>query len=66
MSKHTAEQIQSFIKNSIPKLTEEELVHNYQCASSRGDRVYIQLLTAIEKELRLRRKEPAEEPLTDV
>ena len=53
--KHTHDQIATQIK-ALPSLTEDQLVHTYKCASSRAERLYAPLLSAIEKELRKRRK----------
>ena len=62
---HTEEQIKSAIKN-LPNLTEDELAHNYKCASSTKSKVYHSFMQAIEKELNSRRKhkEP-EEPCNE-
>ena len=53
--KHTHDQIATQIK-ALPSLKEDQLIHIYKCASSRAERLYAPLLSAIEKELRKRRK----------
>ena len=60
--KHTHDQIATQIK-ALPSLKEDQLVHIYKCASSRAERLYAPLLSAVEKELRKRRKieEPPQE-----
>ena len=63
--KHTHDQIAAQIK-ALPSLKEDQLIHIYKCASSRAERLYAPLLSAIEKELRKRRKEPIDESLEDV
>lgn len=63
--KHTHDQIATQIK-ALPSLKEDQLIHIYKCASSRAERLYAPLLSAIEKELRKRRKEPIDESLEDV
>ena len=59
---HTEEQIKSAIKN-LQNLTEDELAHNYKCASSTKSKLYHNFMSAIEKELNSRRKhkEPEEQ-----
>ena len=59
--KHTHDQIADQIK-ALPSLKEDQLIHIYKCASSRVERLYAPLLSAIEKELRKRRK--ADDPIT--
>ena len=63
--KHTHDQIAAQIK-ALSSLKEDQLIHIYKCASSRAERLYAPLLSAIEKELRKRRKEPIDESLEDV
>ena len=63
--KHTHDQIATQIK-ALPSLKEDQLIHIYKCASSRAERLYAPLLSAVEKELRKRRKEPIDESLEDV
>lgn len=51
---HTEEQIKEAIKN-LPNLTEDELSHNYKCASATKHKAYQGFMQAIEKELQKRK-----------
>lgn len=57
---HTPEQIKLAIAD-LPQLTEDQLIHNWKCANSKGSKLYKPFLDAIEKELRKRRKATDEE-----
>lgn len=55
MATHTEEQIKLATKN-LANLTEDELAHNYKCASAAKSKVYHNFMQAIEKELNSRKK----------
>ena len=57
---HTPEQIKLAIAD-LHLLTEDQLIHNWKCANSKGSKLYKPFLDAIEKELRKRRKVTDEE-----
>ena len=57
---HSKEQIAEAIK-AIPELTDEELIHNFKCASSTKHIAYKIYMESIYKELRKRRKERGED-----
>ena len=61
---HTEEQIKSAIAN-LHSLTEDELSHNYKCASSTKSKLYHSFMQAIEKELNSRRKHKEPEPCNE-
>lgn len=61
---HTEEQIKSAIKN-LPNLTEDELAHNYKCASSTKSKLYLPFMQAVEKELNSRKKHKEPEPCNE-
>ena len=61
---HPKEQIIEAIK-AIPELTDEELIHNFKCASSTKHIAYKIYMESIHKELRKRRKERGEDEETE-
>ena len=61
---HTEEQIKEAIKN-LPNLTEDELSHNYKCASATKHKAYHGFMQAIEKELQKRKPTKQQENIND-